>query len=95
MKNKFPVVKPSSSLKKDKNYETPAEENKNMVHDDDIDKEILDEDVDKAMEVLLKAEQHKQNKKLMHRVHSRLGSKSKAITSLQDLKNKKAELDQE
>jgi hypothetical protein len=53
---------------------------------------IPDYEVDSAMETLLRAEEHKKNSKLMDKVHAKLSTKKKAITSIQGLKERKQSL---
>jgi hypothetical protein len=58
-------------------------------------KKYDDYEVKDAADTLMRAEEVKQNPHLMKHVHKHLGKKKKAIRSIQDLKDKAAELDQE
>jgi len=54
-----------------------------------------DYECDEAVRTLLKAEEIKMDKDMMKRVSKKLGSQSKAIKSLQDLKEAGADMDKE
>lgn len=64
------------------------------VKDSDSGK-LQDYEIDDAMRTLLKAEEIKQDDKLMKAVQGRLGKQQKAIRSIADLRAKKQELDAE
>lgn len=54
--------------------------------------EPMPHEVDSAVDTMMKAEQHKQNPLMMKAVQRRLTGKKKAINSIQDLKDRKAQL---
>lgn len=54
---------------------------------DSEDREPEKYEVESAANDIMRAEEHKQNKKLMKHVHKHLAKKQKAISSVQDLRD--------
>jgi len=65
--------------------EMPADPKKSKVPED--------YEISSAADTLMRAEEIKNDPRLMPHVHKHLQKKKKAISSLADLKNRKAELD--
>lgn len=57
-------------------------------------KKIEDYEVDSACEALMRAEEIKGNKELMALVHKKLSKKKTAIKSIQDIREKAANMDE-
>lgn len=61
------------------------------LKEDEDAKEPDEYQVKNAADDIMRAEEHKQNKKLMKHVHKHLATKAKAIQSVQDLRDTYAE----
>jgi hypothetical protein len=51
--------------------------------------------VDRAVEVLMQAEDFKKDPKMMKLVHAKLDKKTRAISSIKDLRDVKAQMDEQ